>query len=362
MSDTSRSEPVASLAPRRSFPSLVPLSLDDTRWLAFVSARIEATGFHHPAWAMLLAESYSLRGTALAVLDEAGSVVSGVPVLQAPRAFGRSRRWASLPFTDALVPLGDEHDTVALASALEAWRVAQGIERIELRAALPGAHPAPSTAYSHILPLATDPAVVESQFAASVRRNIRGSERRGVTVVRVESELELTTTYFGLHSETRRRLGVMPQPKRFFRLLWERMLSRDLGFALLALHDARPIAGAVFLSWNDSVIFKYGASDNAYWNLRPNDALMAEAIRIGCLQGRGKFDFGRSDASAEGLRRFKRGWGAHELPLTYSVIGHSPQEIGELRERLERLTGTIVKHSPAWVARAGGRLMYRYAA
>jgi CelD/BcsL family acetyltransferase involved in cellulose biosynthesis len=338
---------------------MIELPLDDTGWLAFVSARSEATAFHHPAWALLLADSYSLRGAALAELDSTGRIVSGVPALEAPRAVSRSRRWVSLPFTDALPPLVSEHESSDLVAALDAWRAEHGIERIELRAAPPGARPRPVTAYTHVLPLAADPDAVARQYAASVKRNIRASEKHGITVARIETERDLTTTYWRLHVETRRRLGVMPQPLTFFRLLWDRILSHDLGFALLAYSGTTPVAGAVFLSWNETVIYKFGASDSASWNLRPNDALMAEAIRIGCEQGRGRFDFGRSDASAEGLRRFKRGWGAHEEPLIYSVIGSDPRPRGG---HSERLVETIVRHSPAWVARTGGRLLYRYAA
>jgi CelD/BcsL family acetyltransferase involved in cellulose biosynthesis len=338
---------------------MIELPLDDTGWLAFVSARREATGFHHPAWALLLADSYSLRGAVLAERDSAGRIVSGVPALEAPRVVGRSRRWVSLPFTDALPPLVSEQESADLVAALDAWRAERGVERLELRAALPGACPTPVAAYTHVLPLAPDPDAVAHRYAASVKRNIRASERNGITVARIDAERDLTATYWRLHVETRRRLGVMPQPLQFFRLLWERMLSRDLGFALLAYSGTTPVAGAVFLSWNDTVTYKFGASDSAYWNLRPNDALMAEAIRIACEQGREWFDFGRSDASAEGLRRFKRGWGAHEEPLIYSVVGSEPRPD---RGQGERLVGTIARHSPAWVARTGGRLLYRYAA
>lgn len=308
---------------------------------------------------MLLGETYSLRGAALTMLDDTGRIVGGVPALQAPRTVNHARRWVSLPFTDALSPLVTAPGAEELAAALEVWRAERGVDHLELRAAVSGARPAPVTAYSHVLALAPDADEVARGFSPSARRNVRSSKRRGITITRIESERELTETFFGLHVETRRRLGGIPQPRQFFRLLWERMLSHDLGFGLLAYRGATPVAGAIFLSWNNSVIYKFGASNNAFWNLRPNDALMEQAIRIACDQGRERFDFGRSDASAESLRRFKRGWGAHELPLTYSVIGHhSP--VG--RGRSERLVGTIVRNSPAWVAHACGRWLYRYAA
>jgi CelD/BcsL family acetyltransferase involved in cellulose biosynthesis len=337
---------------------MIELPLDDTRWSAYVSAQAEATCFHHPAWALLLSEAYSLRGAVLAIVDEGGQIVGGIPALRAPRLIDRTRRWVALPFTDALAPLVAPAQANQLARELDHWRIQQGFDRIELRAALSGARPQPMTAFTHMLALPADPDEAVRGFSNSVRRNIRTAERGGVRIVRIESEQELTSSYWRLHVDTRRRLGVMPQPRRLFHLLWERILSCDLGFALLAVQGSRPIAGAVFLSWNNTVIYKFSASDSSAWKLRPNDALVAEAIRIACLEHRGVLDFGRSDAEAEGLRRFKRGWGAKEVPLCYSVLGLDPPGGGGS----ERLVSSVVRRAPAWVARTGGRLLYRYAA
>src|SRR5262249_50551736 len=117
-------------------------------------------------------------------------------------------------------------------------------------------------------------------------------------------------------------------------------------------------AGAVFLSSGRSVMYKFGASDSSSWRLRPNNLVLAEAIRIAAAEGAAEFDFGRSGITAEGLRTFKAGWGSQELPLQYCSVGSAPVPSSH---RSGRLAGAVLRSSPAWMTRVVGSLLYRYA-
>jgi CelD/BcsL family acetyltransferase involved in cellulose biosynthesis len=338
---------------------MLELALDDDRWLSFVSAREDADPFHHPAWALLLQDCYGMQGFVLASTNAAGELEAGIPVLVPPRVPGRDRRWVSLPFTDALAPLATAGSVARFTDELDDERRGRGVARLEVHGRLAGARALPSGAVTHVLPLDPDPERVEARFSSAAVRNARLGKQRGIVVRTAETENDVSSTYYRLHVDTRRRLGVPVQPRRFFRLLWSRVLDRGLGFALIAEQAGTPIAGAVFLHWNGTIVYKYGASDSAYWSLRPNNVLFLEAIRDSCLRGHRRFDFGRSDLEAEGLRRFKRSWGAEELPLEYSVLGGAAHaRLGEGGKALE----PILRRSPAWVARALGELLYRYAA
>ena len=338
---------------------LEQLPLDDDRWLTFVCSREEADSFHHPSWALLLEECYGLPGFVLVSTGAGGEVEAGVPVLVAPRVPGRGRRWVSLPFTDALAPLATAEGAPRLAEKLDEERRAHGVAYLQLHGPLRGAHPLPSGAVTHVLQLDPNPERVEARFSSTTARNVRLGRERGIVVRQAVTEEDVSSTYYRLHVETRRRLGVPAQPRRFFRLLWSRLLDQRLGFALIAEHAGTPVAGAIFLQWNGSVVYKYGASDDAHWALRPNNVLFHEAIRSSCLEGCRRFDFGRSELVAEGLRRFKSSWGAEELPLEYSALGDRPsQKRGEGGKALE----PILRRAPAWVTRAAGELLYRYAA
>ena len=299
------------------------LPIDDARWHDFVTRHPDATPFHDPAWASLLAECYGMSGFVLAELGESGSVTGGIPLLAPPRLPGAPRRLVSLPYTDSLPPLVPPDGARQVAEAVDAARSELGVARVELRGELAGALADPPAAVMHMLTLERDPDAIARRFSQEKRRNIRASERNGLTTSRAENERDLTETYYGLHLQTRRRLGVPSQPKRFFRLLWRRLLEPGRGFVLTVRHGNIPIASAVFLVGNGTVVYKYGASDAARQAHKPNDLLMWTAIRDACLEGFERFDFGRSELTATGLRQFKSRWGAVERPLVYSTIGES---------------------------------------
>ena len=92
-------------------------------------------------------------------------------------------------------------------------------------AALLVAFTSAAAAVTHELQLAPDPDVVARSFSQDRRRRIRIAERPGLKIRWAEDERDLTDAFFGLHVETRRRLGVPTQPKRFFRLLWSRIIE-----------------------------------------------------------------------------------------------------------------------------------------
>ena len=71
--------------------AILRLRLDDPAWHDFVASRSEATPFHHPAWASLLAECYGFSAFALALADDDGTVLVGSPILEIVRF--RRRSW-----------------------------------------------------------------------------------------------------------------------------------------------------------------------------------------------------------------------------------------------------------------------------
>jgi lipid II:glycine glycyltransferase (peptidoglycan interpeptide bridge formation enzyme) len=215
--------------------------------------------------------------------------------------------------------------------------------------------------YRHTLAMEGDTDAVFRSFSRSrVQRRIEIAVERGIVVTMGNEASDLDNVFYGLHLMTRRRLGVPIQPKRFFRLLWERLLQEGLGFVVLAHAEGRPVAGAVFLAWRDSVIYKFGASDPSALKLHPNNLVIWRGIEWGCERGYRTFDFGRTDLGAEGLRRFKNGWNPVEQPLVYTTLGAEPQ--GSSAGVAESALGTVIRHSPLWVCRALGETLYRYAA
>jgi CelD/BcsL family acetyltransferase involved in cellulose biosynthesis len=335
------------------------LTLEDPRWLEFVRGADDASFFHHPAWARLVADCYGYDAMAVVVTDGTGQITGGLPLVEVRTAF-QARRWIALPFTDHCVPLGDERDRERLVAALTAEAARRRVDRVEVRSALPAGAGLPSrvVAVRHSLALTSDPREVHARTSTMHQRNIRKAHRAGVEIARGVAGRDMDV-FYALHLRTRRRHGVPIQPRRFFDLLQRRVIDAGHGFLLTASRDGRPIASAVFLAWNGVLIYKYGASDERAWEHRPNNLLLWTAIAWACENGYRSFDLGRSDLADTGLRSFKAGWGATEEPLVHSGTA-AGRELA--RPMMERALATMIRRSHPLVSRALGELLYRYAA
>jgi CelD/BcsL family acetyltransferase involved in cellulose biosynthesis len=337
------------------------LEMTDPRWTEFVTEHPAATPFHHPGWARVVAGCYGFHAFALAVSNATGTVRAGLPVVEVRHLHG-GPKWVSLPYTDYCPPLisTGQEERLLVAAVARAARAA-GVRRVEIRAPMIGGAVAGPAALRHVLALSRNPADVYAGFHRSqVQRNIRRAEREGVTVRQGTSADDLTEIFYQLHLRTRRRQGVPVQPRRFFRLLWENVISTGLGSVLIAEASARPIAAAVFLAWNETVIYKFGASDASSWSLRPNHLLFWHAIRAACEQERRWFDFGRTDIGQEGLRNFKLSWGAVEEPLIYVSLGGKSGSAPPANGMAARMLSPVIRHGPLLLCRAFGETLYRY--
>ncbi len=331
----------------------------DPRWMNFIQNCPEANIFHHPAWMALMLDCYGYPASILAVLDANDDIRAGLPFMKVSSPL-TGRRWVSLPFSDYCNPLyRDETALEALTAELVKTFRANAIKKMEIRWRLPQRSEIQqiSEFVLHTISLDLDPAKVSKHFKRTHLQNIRTAEERGVTV-EFGNQMEHLRTFYGLQLETRRRHGVPAQPWKYFELLWQHIVRAGLGFVLLAHKDNETIAGMVYLGWGKTLIAKYAASREDRFNLRPNNLLFWEGIRWGCLNGFSVFDMGRTEVENTGLRNFKCRWGAVEEPLCYSIL--SPQKVQPSNDKLERMLNAVIQHSPLWVCRVSGELLYRH--
>lgn len=338
---------------------LVQLNIDDLRWAEFVAGQEESLPFHHPLWARLLGECYGFRPFVLALPDRLGGLAGGLPLIEAGHR--AHRRWISLPYTDYCPPLFPGLSPRVVAAMLNEARQSANVTSLELRADLEGTRCFRESGFvRHTLRLEDGFDEVARRFSPSVQRSIARAQRERLSLRWAESLDDVDHVYFQLHLETRRRHGVPIQPRRWFRLLWRDILEPGHGFALLAYKDGMPIAGAVFLAENRTVVYKYGASKPEFWKLGPNHLLLLEAIRWSCENGYDVFDFGRSDQQNRGLREFKTRWGAEEVQLAYTTIS---EQVPRVSRRLPQAAlRAVMRRSPLWLVRLSGELLYKHAA
>jgi len=337
--------------------------LADERWLALVRESAGAGPFHHPLWLELLRDQYGFGIDAVCVAHPDGTLAAGLPVARI-RSRLTGARLVALPFSDLCPPaVSDAAPREALGELADALADEQrraGVP-LEIRAplpGLPGGQPGPCFLH-HVLPLGPDAATAQGRFPKSqIRRGIAKARREGVEVVRAVDRAALDE-FFRLHVRTRRHQGVPTQPKRFIHG-FERLFREGLGWVALARWRRTTIAAAVFLSFNGTVVYKYGASDRRHLDKRPNNLLFAEAIRRACAEHAERLDFGRTDPGNEGLAAFKRAWGSDERELSYVRIAadrarHEAEGVG-----VPAPVRTFIEHSPPAVGRMIGAALYRH--
>ncbi len=342
-----------------SAASIQKLHPSDPRWIAFLDSNPDINIFYHPAWMQVMAESYGYRPFVLALVDAMGMLVAGIPLMEVYTPVN-GRRWVSLPFSDYCRPLCRDKDSLPVFTEQllrEAER--KHIPVLELRGTYP-AHQSLTTHSEHVihkLDLSPDVASVWTGVHLMHRRNVKIATENNVEIVR-GTEIEHVAEFYGLHLHTRRRQGVPIQPWKFFVHLKELLIDQGHGFLLLAYKDHQCIAGAIFLNWQDTLTYKFGASMEYSLKYRPNNLIMWTAIKYACEQGFRYFDMGRTDLENTGLRIFKSRWGAKETQLFYSSFKTKPGRATE--GRLTQYMHLVIQKSPAWVCRFTGELLYKH--
>jgi CelD/BcsL family acetyltransferase involved in cellulose biosynthesis len=339
-------------------------TIDPTReplWERFLMRHPQATIFHAPAWARVIGETYGFRPRYL-VAREGEEIIAGIPLFQV-----NGSRLIGLPFSDLCLPLLDADATGrALLEAAKRAASSDGVHALELRGGaldLEAHGFARATAYlHHEIPLDAPVETLIGRFRANTRGHVRQAERAGLTV-RVTRAPEDMERFYALNVATRKKHGLIPQPRRFFRNIQRHVIDEDAGFLMLCEHEGRAIAADVQLVFKDTLTGKYNASDARYLHLRPNHLLMQRTVKLGAALGYRSIDLGRCELENEGLRRFKLGWGATETPLSYYCYPAAGAASAAERTRgARRLLGLFVRFAPDWALRQAGALLYRYAA
>jgi hypothetical protein len=330
-------------------------------WDERLARHPEATIFHTAAWARVLSETYGYVPSYFTAVEE-DRLVTLLPFMEI-RSWLTGTRGVSLPFTDEcrpILPAGMPFDETAREVISRArsrrWKT------IEYRGRCRGMGHLPASAeyLTHELDLTPGEAVLFSRYRSNVQRNVRKAEKSGIMVAS-DPTTEGVREFYRLNCLTRREHGLPPQPARFFENLRVHVLEKGFGTLLLARHEGRAVAGAVFLHFAGKAIYKYGASDRRYQELRPNNLVFREGIRELCGKGVRTLSFGRTDLHHEGLRQFKLSWGAAAKTLQY--VKYDVTSMSYLSAQKSRATipwESTMSKLPLPLLRLIGRVAYRH--
>lgn len=277
------------------------------------------TFFHSSQWSNLISKTYDYKPIYY-ILKHDKRMTAVFPLMEI-KSFLTGKRAVSLPFSDFSNPLVEDYSqfdklfkTITENGKSRNWK---HIDLKGYRELLPKNIPS-YLEYEHILELNGDEEVLFSAFNDSTKRNIRKAVKSNVKVFKSQTK-ESVDQFFKLNSLTRKRHGLPPQPYSFFLNLYKTLIKPGSGFIFLAEYQNKIIAGAVYLHFGKKALYKYGASDLNYQNVRANNLVMWEAVKYYNSNKYTEFSFGKTEPDNEGLRRFKNGW--------------SPQEIGSYSYR-----------------------------
>ncbi|HEY8372500.1 MAG TPA: GNAT family N-acetyltransferase [Pseudonocardiaceae bacterium] len=333
----------------------------DPRWRKLVAGP-NGSLFTSPEWIDAVCGTYGFTPQARIAVGDRGEPLGGfawVPVSDL-----RGDRLCSLPFCDRADPVvGDDRMWNALVDGVLTSDVRLSLRC--LRSSAPLHEPrlvATGEAAWHGTPLCPDVEELRRRISGRARRNISLAERNGVKV-EMCTGLDAVRDFHRLHVSLRKRkYRLLAQPLEFFERIWAAFAPRDAVLTLLAWADGEPVAGAMFLIWNDVLYYKFGASLPEYLRFRPNHAIWWTAMRWGAERGLRLVDWGLSDLDQPGLVGFKQQWGSEEQRIvTLRSPGRSSPTQAEADRLLNEVTQLLVDDSvPDEITTRAGELLYRY--
>jgi len=269
-------------------------------------------------------------------------------------------RGVCLPFSDACEPLVFDPEAIGLVkNRLVDLAHERRWKYLEIRGSkfFPLAPSSGTKFYGHILDLHSTTKQLMGRFASPVRRAIRKAERNGMRADVVRNR-EAVGDFYTLHTQTRRRHGLPPQPASFFLNIYEHVIKPGLGFVVMVQHRSRPIAAAIFFRFGKNAIYKYGASDQKFQELRANNLVMWQGIQFLARNGAARLHFGRTERENDGLRRFKLSWGAEEETINYFRVDPSGQKCLIVHPSDSGFHKKIFARLPLAVNRVAGAVIY----
>lgn len=339
--------------------------IEDPRWEEFLQRHPKASVFHTPGWLEALRRTYGYVPIVFTTAAPGEELKNGLAFCRI-ESWLTGRRTVSLPFSDHCEPLLETaSDLSAFLPFLESQSRIDKWKYFELRP-LPSTeldaeaqrHLGVSESFSlHRLDLRPALDDLFRNFHKScIQRKIQKAEKEGLTYEEGRSEV-LLGKFYRLSLLTRRRHQLPPQPLAWFRNLID-CLDDKLSIRVAA-KDGRPIASILTLSYKDSLVYKYGCSDEEFHNLGGMAFLFWRAIQDGKRLGAREFDLGRSEPDNAGLIDFKNHWGATQSPLVYLRF---PRPLPQTASggALMRVAKQVFGWMPDSLLTTAGKVLYRH--
>jgi lipid II:glycine glycyltransferase (peptidoglycan interpeptide bridge formation enzyme) len=215
--------------------------LSNPQWNRWVQSHPDGSVFHTSAWAKVLVKTYGHKPFYLR-FSRGRQTVALIPLMEVS-SFLTGRRAVCVPFSDSCAPLIFDTDAApAIMEALSRLASEKKWRHVELRGPVRTDGAAPSTEFlGHTLAITDDSEALFSRFSSANRGAIRKAQKSGVTS-HISTSRDAIRDFYRLHTVTRKRHGVPPQPLSFFLNIHEEIIKKGMGFVVTAWNDTTAIA------------------------------------------------------------------------------------------------------------------------
>lgn len=332
----------------------------DPRWHT-LAASAQGSLYTSPPWIRSVCDTYGFTPEARIVTDAEGHPTDGFAWV--PISDFRGDRLVSLPFSDRAEPFVADR-AIWFALVYDALRTCSPLKIRCLDGAVPTADARlvhAGEAAWHCTPLGAQPELYRV-ISSAARRNIATADRSGV-YVEAATGIDAVRAYHRLHVSLRKhKYRLLAQPLDLLERIWQEFAFHEGIVTFLARVDDEPVAGAVYLVWNDVLYYKFGASLPGALPLRPNDAVAWTALCWASERGLRQLDWGLSDLDQPGLVAYKRKWASQERRIvTLRSMSAYPNYRRDPDRLLEELTRLLTDDAvPDHITERAGFLLYRY--
>ncbi len=327
-------------------------------WRAFVNSRPEATYPHLPGWQAVLRDSLGHRPYYVFARNQSGRLCGVLPLFLV-RSLLSGIHLVSTPFVSECGPVAESDEALrALVDRAQGLCDELKCRYLEVRASreLPLQLPVNQYFSTYFVKL-DEPQKAWKALDHRTRNAVSKSRKNGV-VVKTDASEEALRAFFEVNLRTKTRLGSPAHPLNFFQIM-----QREMGdcFRLYcAEYQGRVVSAGVAIRYNGVVNATHQASDRAYLEHHPNDAVSWQEMEDGGRDGFRILDFGKTPADNTGLAQYKKKWKAEEKKLYYYYYPDVPKLMGSNRQGMKfRIVTGVWRRLPLPIVRSLGPLAFR---
>jgi len=300
---------------------------DESKWEEFVLKSKRATYCHLLGWRDAIKESYNHQDLYLVAKD--GKEIQGILpafIIKHP-LFGK--KIISLPFfTYGGIISQDQKAYRLLIEYLKQYLKGNKYDYFEMRSLTEDkTFKTELNKATFLIDLRVGAEKIWQRMDKKLRNQIRKTER---FKLKFEIGDEYLSDFYELYQRTMKRVGTPVHSFNFFQKVVEQFPAMVNIF--IARLESKIISALFFFNFKDTVINLWGASDEKFWRLNPNDFLYWEAIKYFLNKGFQYLDFG-STRKYSPTWHFKQQWGGMEKQIFYQYYYYKNKSILSLREK-----------------------------